>query len=150
MISSSYLSMKIQITSGKITENLEFKSLLHKVKTFFIFFLFIFKFFKQKWISKMKHIESLCFYWYLVKQYIQKWIKTKICSFLWTIWKWNEKRTKKFLTFWSGDLNSRFSVIVLPMIWSFMESDESEIKLKQAFKWYMILKQQTMPCALFF
>ena len=44
-------SLSIQIMGGKITENLGFKSSLRKVKNFLFFFLFIFKFFTQKWIS---------------------------------------------------------------------------------------------------
>ena len=51
LISVSSLSMIIQIVGGKITENLGFKSPLRKVKMFLFFFLFIFKFFTQKWIS---------------------------------------------------------------------------------------------------
>ena len=45
-----------------------------------------------------------------------------------------KKKGQKILTFWSGDLNPRFSVIFPPMIWIFMESDREEIKLKQASK----------------
>ena len=51
LISGSSLHMKIQIMDGNITENLGFKSLLWKVKKMLFFFLFIFKFFTQKWIS---------------------------------------------------------------------------------------------------
>ena len=32
-----------------------------------------------------------------------------------------KKKGQKILTFWSGDLNPRFSVIFPPMIWNFME-----------------------------
>ena len=46
----------------------------------------------------------------------------------------NRKRTKKFLTYWSGDSNPRFSVIFSPMIWIFMEGEGVEIKSKQASK----------------
>ena len=46
----------------------------------------------------------------------------------------NRKRTKNVLTFRSRDLNPRFSAIFPPMIWIFMESEESEIKSKQASK----------------
>ena len=60
LISGSSLSMKIQIMGGKITENLGFKSPLQKVKTFLFFFLFIFKFFTQNWISFI-----LTTFWYL-------------------------------------------------------------------------------------
>ena len=45
-----------------------------------------------------------------------------------------KKKGQKFLTFRSGDLNPRFSVIFPPMIWIFMESVEPEIKSKQASK----------------
>ena len=38
------------------------------------------------------------------------------------------------MTFRSGDLNPRFSVIFQPMIWIFMWSEEPEIKSKQASK----------------
>ena len=41
------------------------------------------------------------------------------------------KKEKFFLTFWSGDLNPRFSGIFLPMIWIFIWSEELEIKWKQ-------------------
>ena len=44
------------------------------------------------------------------------------------------KRKKDILTFRSRDLNPRFSVIFPPMIWIFMESEEGEIKSKQASK----------------
>ncbi len=44
------------------------------------------------------------------------------------------KKGHIFLTFRSGDLNPRFSVIFPPMIWIFMWSEEPEIKSKQASK----------------
>ena len=44
------------------------------------------------------------------------------------------KKDKFFLTFRNGDLNPRFSVIFPPMIWIFIESEEDEIKSKQASK----------------
>ena len=66
-------------------------------------------------------------------QVIQKWLKTKIWSFLWRIWRWKEKG-QIFLTFWCGDLNPRFSVIFPPMIGIFMWSVEPKIKSKQASK----------------
>ena len=68
---------------------------------------------------------------WFVKQDIQKWLKTKTCTFLWRIWKWTEKGQKK-LTFRSGDSNPRFSVIFLTMIWIFMDGEGDEIKSKQA------------------
>ena len=48
--------------------------------------------------------------------------------------KMKRKKNKNFLTFLSGDLNPRFSVIFPPMIWIFMESEEPEFKSKQASK----------------
>ena len=45
-----------------------------------------------------------------------------------------KKKGQKKLTLRSGDLNLRFSVIIPPMIWIFMESEEPEIKPKQASK----------------
>ena len=51
LILSASPSMKIQIMGGKITGNLGFKSPLRKVTFFLFFFLLIFKFFTQKWIS---------------------------------------------------------------------------------------------------
>ena len=84
LISVSSLSMKIQIMGRKITENLGFKSLLRKVKTYLYFFLFIFKFFTQKGISFI-----FATFWHLlwlirnqIKD-IQKWLQTKTSSFLW-------------------------------------------------------------------
>ena len=44
------------------------------------------------------------------------------------------ERKKKEMTIWSGDLNPRFSVILPPMIWILMESEEPEIKSKKAAK----------------
>ena len=44
------------------------------------------------------------------------------------------------LCFRSEDLNPRFSVIFPPMIWIFMESEEPEIKWKQASK-----RDRTLP-----
>ena len=53
----------------------------------------------------------------------------------------NEKKKEQiFLTFRSGDLNPRFSVIFRPMIWIFMKSEEDEIKSKQASR-----KVRTLP-----
>ena len=71
---------------------------------------------------------------WFVKEDIQKWLKTKICCFLWRIWKWKEKRTKCFVTFWSRDLNPRFSAIFPSIILIFMWSEEPEINSKQASK----------------
>ena len=39
---------------------------------------------------------------WFVKQDIQKWLKTKIYSFLWRIWKWTEKGQKIFWPFGAG------------------------------------------------
>ena len=38
-------------------------------------------------------LKIVAFIWF-VKQDIQKWLKTKVCSFLWRLWKWTEKKTK--------------------------------------------------------
>ena len=52
--------------------------------------------------------------------------------------KMKRNKDKKNLTFQSGDLNPRFSVIFPPMI--FMRSEEPEIKSKQASK-----RDRTLP-----
>ena len=39
-----------------------------------------------------------------------------------------KKGQTNILTFWSGDLNPRFSVIFPPIFWIFMESAVDEIK----------------------
>ena len=70
---------------------------------------------------------------WFVKQDIQKWLKTKICNFLWRIRKWKEI-WQFFFIFKSGDLNPWFSVIFPPMILIFTWSEEPEIKSKQASK----------------
>ena len=46
--------------------------------------------------------------------------------------KMKRKKDQKNLTFQSGDLNPRFSVIFPPMILIFMESEGDEIQSKQA------------------
>ena len=51
-----------------------------------------------------------------------------------------KKKDQKNLTFQSGDLNPRFSVTFLPMIWIFMESEGDKIKSKQASK-----RDRTLP-----
>ena len=77
----------------------------------FVLFSFFFQFLHIKlgifefnhylvWLirNQIKHGDNLCFYLDLicfVIQDIQKWLKRQICSFLWWIWKWKEKRTKK-------------------------------------------------------
>ena len=73
------------------------------------------------------HVENIFFIdiWF-VKQDIKKWLKTKICSFLWLIWKWKEKGTKK-LTFPDGDLNPGFLNKFPPKIWIFMEIRSIEL-----------------------
>ena len=48
LISSSSLSMKIQIMGGKITENMGFKSPLRKVKFFFVLLSFHFQILHKK------------------------------------------------------------------------------------------------------
>ena len=117
---------------------------------FFVLFLFIFKFFTQNWVSliltifwylvllfrnQIKHVENVCFYWYLIcKTRHSKIIKYKDMQFFMDNLKMNRKRTIRFLTFQSRDLNLRFSVIFPPTIWIFMEGEGDEIKSKQASK----------------
>ena len=80
-------------------------------------------------------MENFCLYWNLIcKTRYPKMFSNKDMPFLWIIWKWKEKMDKNNLTFWSGDLNPRFSVIFPPMIWIFMWSEEPKIKSKQASK----------------
>ena len=72
-------------------------------------------------------------YIWFVKQDIQKWLKTKICSFLWRIWKWKEKRTKNFDLPEQGlepQIFSNFSAHDL----NFHGNKEPKIKSKQASK----------------
>ena len=47
---------------------------------------------------------------------------------------YEQKRTKIFLTFQSGELNPRFSVIFPPMIWIFMESEEPYAGARDQYK----------------
>ena len=61
-------------------------------------------------------------------------VKNKDMQFFMENLKMKRKKDKIFLTFRSGDLNPRFSVIFPPMIWIFMWSEEPEIKSKQASK----------------
>ena len=95
------ISMKIQIVGGK-------------VKKILSFFLFIFKFFTQNWVSliltifwylvllfrnQIKHVENVCFHWYLIcKTRYSKMVKNKDMQFLMDNLKMNRKRTKIFLT----------------------------------------------------
>ena len=84
----------------------------------------------ENWNSNIWRVQcrEQVIYWYLIcKTRYSKTVKKKICRFLWRIWKWKEKK----LTFPSGDLNPRFSVVFPPMIWIFMRSEEPEIKSKQ-------------------
>ena len=67
-------------------------------------------------------------------------VKNKDMQFFMENLKMKRKKDKKFLTFRSRDLNPRFSVIFSPMIWIFMESEEPEIKPKQASK-----RDRTLP-----
>ena len=61
-------------------------------------------------------------------------VKIKDTQFCVKNLKMKRKKDKNFLTLRSGDSNPRFSVIFPPMIWIFMESEEPEIKSKQASK----------------
>ena len=77
----------------------------------------------------MKNLKNLCFYWYLVcKKRYSKMVKNKDMQFLWRIWKWKEKRTKKFdLPEWGFEPQ-------IFMIWIFMEGEGDKIKSKQPSK----------------
>ena len=70
--------MKIQIMDGKMTENLKFESPLRKVKKFCPFFLFIFKFFAQNWVSLI-----LTIFWYLVLLFRNQIKHAEIVSCYW-------------------------------------------------------------------
>ena len=67
-------------------------------------------------------------------------VKIKKIQFCVKNLKMKRKKNNIFLTFRSRDLNPRFSVIFSPMIWIFMESEEPEIKPKQASK-----RDRTLP-----
>ena len=67
-------------------------------------------------------------------------VKNKDMQFFMEDLKMERKKDKFFLTFWRGNLKPRFSVIFPPMIEIFMESEEAEIKSKQASK-----KDRTLP-----
>ena len=71
--------------------------------------------------------------WFM-KQDIQKWLKTKICSFYEEFENEQKKKDENFLIFQSGDLDPRFSEIFRSMIWSFLWFEEPKIKSKQASK----------------
>ena len=60
--------------------------------------------------------------------------KNKDMQFFMENLKMKRKKDKKILTFRSGDLNPRFSVIFSPMIWIFMWSEEPKNKSKKASK----------------
>ena len=156
----------MKIVGRKITENLGFESPLLKFKIFCPFFLFIFKFFTQNWVSliltifwylvllfrnQIKHVENVCFYWYLIcKTRYSKMVKNKDMQFWWRIWKWKEKKDKNFLTFQSGDSNPRFLVIFPPTIWIFMDVEGDKIKSRLGSKNFLTLtkavNQQTWAC----
>ena len=83
------------------------------------FFIFIFKFFTQNWVSliliifwnlvllirnQIKHVENVCFYWYLTcKMIYSKMVNNKDMQFFMENLEMNRKRTK--LTFWIGYSN---------------------------------------------
>ena len=77
--------------------------------------IFYFNHFLISCRNQIKHVENFCFYWYLIckTRYLVK-------QFFIENLKMSRKRTKKILTFRSGDLNPRFSVIFPPIIWIFM------------------------------
>ena len=69
-----------------------------------------------------------------VKQDIKKWLNTKICSFLWRIWKWKEKRTKFFWPSRAGIWTPDFQYFSRPWFEFFTKGEGDEIKSKQASK----------------
>ena len=82
---------------------------------------------------------------WFVKQDIQKWLKTKICSFLRIPFfmenlKMNSKRTKTFLTYRSGDSNPRFSVIFPPRKVRVTRSNQNKL-LKEILVLVLIITQ---------
>ena len=85
--------------------------------------------------NQIKHVKILIFIniWF-VKQDIQKWLKTKICNFLWRIWKWKEKRRNFFWPSGAGIWTPDFQEFSRPWLEFFMWSEEPEIKYKQASK----------------
>ena len=74
------------------------------------------------------------FFLLICKTRYSKMVKNKDMQFFMENLKMKRKKEQKKLIFWSGNLNPRFSVIFLPMIWIFLESEELEIKSKQASK----------------
>ena len=68
---------------------------------------------------------------WFVKQDIQKWLRYAV---YYGEFKNKQKKDNFFLTFQSGDSNSRFSVFFPPMVWIFMEGEGDEIKPTQASK----------------
>ena len=121
MSSIDLISLKIQIVGGKVLfKTLEFESQSGRVK-FFAIFLFFFAFFifsLKKWILKhklpflyinwlhrneIKFVQYTYFYWYLSgKRRYKRTFYVSIFSFLWRIWKWKEKGTKKVDLPWRG------------------------------------------------
>ena len=117
--------MKILIVGGKTTGDLGFKSLLRKVKKILSFFLFIFKFFTQNWTSlistifwylvllfrnQIKHVENVCFYWYLIcKTRYSKMVKNKDMQFFMENLKMKRKRGKKIWPSLTGIWTPDFS-----------------------------------------
>ena len=74
-----------------------------------------------------------CIYWYLIckTRYLNMVKKQRYAVFYGEFENEKKKRQKK-MNFRSGDSNQRFSEIFQPMIWIVMESEEDEIKSKQA------------------
>ena len=117
LISGSTLSMKSQIMGGKITEILEFKSPLWKVKIFSFFFLFIFKFFTQKWIS-----------------FINIWVKNKDMQFFIGEFENEKKKGQNNFDLPDRGFEPQIFSYFPHMIWIFMWCEEPQIKSKQASK----------------
>ena len=120
----------------------------HHNHDFVSFFLFIFKFFKQNWVSlnlnifwylillfrnQIKHGENVCVYLYLICKTRYSKMEYKYKQ-RYAFFMENSKKDKHFLTFRSKDLIPRYSVIFPPMIWVFTEGEGDKIKSKQASK----------------
>ena len=67
----------------------------------------------------------------ICKRRYSKMVKNKDMHFFMENLKKKRKKDKKILTFRSGDLNFRFSVIFPTMVWNVMGSEEDEIKSRQ-------------------
>ena len=130
MISSPSTSMKIQIVGEKLLKIwgsnprsgrskhvfLFFFSFSNSAqKTVYLWFLPFFWYLVLLLRNQIKHIENVCFYWYLIcKTRYSKMVQKKDMHLFMENLKMKRKKDKIFLTFRSRDLNPRFSVIFRP------------------------------------